>query len=773
MAGNQDEFQKSMNLGHSAVWDRQWDQAIAYYRKALDEFPDNPKALASLGLALYEQKAYDEALSCYRRAAVVNPNDPMPVEKIAQISEEMGKLNDATRAALQAADLYIKNHDVDKALENWARVTRYNPGHLTAHSRLAMTYERLGRKADAVSEYLAVASIVQHSGDSIKAAQAVNYALQILPGNDEARQMLSLIKTNQPLPSPGSASSKTGPQSSERPRKTDTSVTTGGAPDQLDPIAEARQKALSILAGFLFEQDEGPSSEPVTRRGLSSITRGNGQVSSEAVEHTRAMLHLNQAVDAQTQSNFRDAATELQKAIDSGLNQPAVWFDLGLILCQNSQWDLAIANLKLAVKHSDYTLASRLLMGNALRQSGHLPEAAIEYLEALKVADSLTVPPSQADEIRQLYEPLIDAQARQRDEKAMVDLCDSIEANLRSPDWREKMERARQQLAQQSEGILPLAEILLQRHSSQVVESLIDIRKLIQKNQPRTAMEEAYFALKFAPTYLPLHIQIGELLLQENHLKEAIEKFQIAARAYNSRGETLQAAKLLRRVIALNPRDLSVRNQLIEQLINQGEIDEAIRESMDLADIYFRLAELDLSRKTYLASLKIAQQSTANRSWSVQILYRLADTDMQRLEWRQAMRIYEQVRTLKPDDAKARLNLVDINFRIGQDSAAINEVDSYLSYLDASHQTSQGLDFLKGVVTDHSDKVELHQRLAEAYSRAGMKAETIAELDTIGDMLMSAGNRSGAIKAIQQIISFNPPDALEYQRLLEQLQEKS
>ena len=771
MAGNQDEFQKAMNLGHSAAWDRQWDQASACYRKALDEFPDNPKALASLGLALYEQGSYDEALSCYRRAAVVNPADPLPVEKVSLICEELGKLNDATRTALQAADLYIKNRDVDKALENWTRVTHFNPEHLTAHSRLAMTYERLGRKADAVSEYLAVASIVQHSGDSIKAAQAVNYALQILPGNDEARQMLSLIKTNQPLPRP--APLKNALPMPERARKPDNGAAAHGTPAELDPVAEAQQKALNVLASFLFEQEDEIISEPAARRGFASITRGSSQGSSEVVEHTRAMLHLNQAVDAQTQGNYSEAANEMQKAIESGLNHPAACFDLGLLQGKNAQWDNAIVNLRLAVKQTDYTLASRLLMGHALRQSGHLAEAAIEYLEALKVADSMTVPSSQADEVRQLYEPLIDAQARQHDEKAMTDVCESIEAHLRSPDWRGKLERARQQLAQQSEGNLPLAEILLQRHSSQVVESLVSIRKMIQRNQPRTAMEEAFYALQFAPAYLPLHIQIGDLLLQENHLKEALEKFQIVAQAYNSRGETFQAARLLRRIIELNPRDLSVRNQLIEQLIAQGEIDEAIRETMDLADIYFRLAELDLARKTYLSSLKIAQQSTANRSWSVQILYRLADIDMQRLEWRQAMRIYEQVRTLKPDDVKARVNLVDINFRLGQDSAAINEVDSYLNYLDATHQVSQGLDFLKGLVTDHSDKVELRKRLAEAYSRAGMKDEAIAELDTLGDILVNAGNRAGAIQAIQRIIALNPPNALEYQRLIEQLQQKT
>lgn len=773
MTGNQDLFQKTMNLGHSAAWDRQWDQAATYYRQALDEFPDNPKALASLGLAFFELQQFEDALVCYRRAAVVNPGDPLPVEKVALICEGLGRLNDATRAALQAADLYIKNREVDKALENWMRVTRFNPEHLTAHSRLAMTYERLGRKADAVTEYLAVASLVQHAGDNVKAAQAVNYALQILPGNDEARQMLTMIKVNQPLPKPARPAGSTGLLNASRARRMESEDTTPLSSANLDPINDARQKALVVLAGFLFEQDDEVIDEPVARRGLSSLARGANPNPSEAVERTRALLHLTQAVDAQTQGNNAEGAAELQKAIESGLSHPAAAFDLGYLQYNTGQWDNAIANLRISVKQSDYTLGSRLLMGGAFKKSGHLAEAAIEYLEALKVADSMTVPPAQADEIRQLYEPLIDNQARQHDEKALLDLCDNIESHLVSSEWRQSLARAREQLSQQSEGNLPLAEILLQRHSSQVVESLISIRHMIQNNQPRTAMEEAFYALQFAPTYLPLHIQIGELLLEDGFVHDAIDKFQIIAQAYNVRGETAQAAKLMRRIIELNPRDLSVRSQLIEQLIAQDQIDEAIREYMDLADIYYRLAELELARKTYLATLKIAQQSTANRAWSVQILYRLADIDMQRLEWRQAMRMFEQIRTLKPEDPKARVNLIDINFRMSQDSAALNEVDSYLSYLENTRQPGQAIEFLKGLVLDRPDKVELHKRLADVYHQAGKKAESISELDTIGDMMVSAGNRAGAVQIIQKIISLNPTNVSEYQRLLEQLQDKA
>ena len=52
---------------------------------------------------------------------------------------------------------------------------------------------------------------------------------------------------------------------------------------------------------------------------------------------------------------------------------------------------------------------------------------------------------------------------------------------------------------------------------------------------------------------------------------------------------------------------------------------------------------------------------------------RMADIDMQRLDWRQALRIFEQLRTLELDDAATRKSLIDLNIRLNQPTqAALN-----------------------------------------------------------------------------------------------------
>ena len=87
-----------MNDGHSAAWDQDWEKAAAAYRRALQEFPDQPKALNSLGLALYQLNNIEESLQIYANVARLSPDDPVPMEKVAQLSERTGDLKSAIDA---------------------------------------------------------------------------------------------------------------------------------------------------------------------------------------------------------------------------------------------------------------------------------------------------------------------------------------------------------------------------------------------------------------------------------------------------------------------------------------------------------------------------------------------------------------------------------------------------------------------------------------------------------------------------------------------------
>ena len=759
-----------MNEGHSAAWDQEWGKAVNAYRQALQEIPDQPKALNSLGLALYQQGNFEEALQIYQRAAQITPTDPVPMEKLAQLLERTGHLKEAIDAAFKAADLFLNQRDIDKAIENWVHVTTLDPEHVLAHSRLALAHEKLGHKTQAVTEYIAVASLVQRSGNVEKTVELINRALAIHPESAEAKQAQTLLRAGQLLPKPLRPKGGTGPiamaqvKQLDQPRKQ--------AHSGLDPIAEARQKALTRLAEILFDYSTDDGAAVQARRGLQALMRGTGQLSMQSSEQTKVVLHLGQAIDAQTKGHENQAAEELEHALEAGFNHPALYFDLGLLRSKGDRLESAVRHLQHAVKHNDFNLAARLLLGQVNQRLGRLGPASIEYLEALRLADSMVVPAEQAEEIRQMYEPLIEAQASEKDETSLNRLCDNINEMLMRKNWRDHLHRAREQMpkSQDEDMPMPIADVILQAQSSQVLEAINHIHQLARAGRLRSAMEEAFQAITYAPTYLPLHTLIGDLLVRENHTEEAIAKFSTVAQAYSVRGEAAQSAKMLRRVVQLAPMDMVARSKLIDQLVARGQVDDAIREYLELADIYYRLAELDNARRTYTKALRFVQQANADRSWNVHILQRMADIDMQKLDWKQAIRVYEQIRTLRPDDEGVRRNLIELNLSLGQPAQANAELENYLMYLQTSGRSGQGTKFIEELLQDRPQDFVLRRALAQQYQQAGRVEDAVNQLDSIADSFLNSGRKEEAIVTINQILLMNPPTAEQYRQLLMQLQ---
>ncbi len=103
---------------------------------------------------------------------------------------------------MKAAELHMNNRDVEKAIENWTHVTMLTPEHIMARSRLALTHEKLGHTQQAITEYLAVASILQRGGNLEKGTELVNKALKMAPTSEEAKQAQTLLRSGQLLPKP-------------------------------------------------------------------------------------------------------------------------------------------------------------------------------------------------------------------------------------------------------------------------------------------------------------------------------------------------------------------------------------------------------------------------------------------------------------------------------------------------------------------------------------------------------------------------------------------
>jgi tetratricopeptide (TPR) repeat protein len=175
------------NLGLLATREGQTDQAIEFFRKALQLSPDHLVALENLGNAYRQQKRWDEALKTLQKATIVSPEDP--------------------EANYALGMVFAQTDDNDHAYEYLQRALRFRPGYPEALNNLGVLYLRTRRHDEAVASfqecikvapafdqaYLNLAKVYELEGAPEKARAVLLDLLKRHPSHAQAAKMLEQL----------------------------------------------------------------------------------------------------------------------------------------------------------------------------------------------------------------------------------------------------------------------------------------------------------------------------------------------------------------------------------------------------------------------------------------------------------------------------------------------------------------------------------------------------------------------------------------------------
>jgi tetratricopeptide (TPR) repeat protein len=282
-------------------------------------------------------------------------------------------------------------------------------------------------------------------------------------------------------------------------------------------------------------------------------------------------------------------------------------------------------------------------------------------------------------------------------------------------------------------------------------------------------MDEAHYAVEISPFYLPVHIRIAELLIAMGDVPQAIAKYNTIVETYLSRNDRQKALQMLDDALKVAPMDITMRVRLLQMLQEDERWEDVLDQRLDLGDTYYQLADLDAARKNYVQAQQLARRINIDNGQLLQIMRRIGDIDVARLNLRQALRIYQQIRDLDPEDENARLTLMDLNYRLNNPIGAIRELDSLLRIYAKEKRIQDIVKVLEEQVTMRSDDIALRRRLASVYRQVGNKPKAVEQLDTLGNLQLDAGLTDDAIETIRQIVQLNPPNVQEYEHLLNNL----
>ncbi len=749
MAGNKKVYDKAIRAGLNFAWEGQWEKALEAYQQAQTEMPDDPVVHSHLGLAYLELERFESALNAYSQASRLAPGDPAPVMRIAEIHERLGQPHAAANAFVSVAEVRRRQRAWTQAIQILQRAIQLDADHLQARLALAEIYAELDQPLRAAKECVNLARVLQRKGQVDKAFEQCRQALDLDPRNAEARALAEALRLGGPLEEVG-----TLPSTAEE----------GGSPADI-----ARDRALEELAGIPFEDvSVGPAAD------ISAFEPSAAPVEApEKPTLSRPQIDalIAQAIDFQTRGLIDEAITCCTRVIDAGVDRPAAHFNLGLLYQQRLRFEHAISEFKKAVRHPQYALGSHFALGECYKALGRIDDALEHFVQVLKIVDLGTVEREQADDLIQLYDALADSYVAKGDREKALEFTNSLVEFLSSKGWEDKAHEARRRIDSLSEeGVtMSLAEVLAAPSADTILSAVSLSQEYMKRGALTAATEVCYQAIESAPTYLPLHLRLAEIFAEDGRIEDAVAKYKAVADLYLVREETRLVIGVYKRMLRLTPLDVVVRSRLIDLLLSFGEIDQALEQYMALADAYYQLAQINKALEKYAEALRLVLRSSDEKKWRARLLRRMADVQMRRASWREAIELFRQIVVLAPDDERAWLHLIDLNYKLGGDKEADRAVVTMLADFRSRDAGEQALALLQEAVRLHPQQMALRGRLARAYLDAGMREEAIAELDMLGELQLDAGLRERAKATVRYIISLNPKKIDAYRHLLSQL----
>jgi tetratricopeptide (TPR) repeat protein len=749
LAGDRKAYDKAIREGLDFAWAGKWEKAVASYRLALAQDPADPTLYSHLGLAYLELGRFPEALEAYGQASRLTPDEPAPLMRIAEIHERLRQPHAAADALFSASEIHRRRLAWTQAIQILQRALDLYSDHLRSRLALAEIFRQLDQPKRAVKEYLSLARALQRQGEAKKALDQCQVALEVEPTNPEARALAEALQMGAPADK-----IEVGPPPVEE----------GASPADM-----ARDRALEELAGIPFE--DSPTEPAADISAFEGVAVSDRVPARPTLSRPQIDALVAQAIDYQTRGLIDEAIAAYTRAIDAGVDRPAAHFNLGLLYQQKLRPEPAIDEFKKAVLHPQYGLGSHFALGECYKALGRIDEALEHFVQVLKIVDLGTVQREQADDLMQLYDALADSFIAKGDREKGLTFANSLVDFLSSKGWEDKARAARQRLDSMSEeGVtVSLAEILAAPGAEGILASMSLSQEYVRRGALTAATEVCYRAVQEAPTYLPLHLRLAEIFGQDGRVEDAVNKYQGVADLYLVRDEKRQAIGVYKRMLRLIPMDVGVRSRLIDLLISSGEIDQALDQYLALADGYYQMAQVDKSLEKYAEALRLVPRAADEKARRARLLRKMADIHMRRANWSEAAKLFRQLVTAAPDDERARLHLIDLNYRLGRTKEADGETVALVDYYRQHGTMERAVALLQEAVRLQPQQMALRARVARAYIDAGLKDQAIQELDTLGELQLDAGLREQAMATVRFIISLKPKNVEAYRQLLAQL----
>jgi tetratricopeptide (TPR) repeat protein len=318
-------------------------------------------------------------------------------------------------------------------------------------------------------------------------------------------------------------------------------------------------------------------------------------------------------------------------------------------------------------------------------------------------------------------------------------------------------------LKQVAEAVLASTATLPDSIRLQVVQSMRDIQRYINHGLLTPATEECLHVIDIAPQYLDVHQILCEIYVRQGKVEQAITKYAILVDTYIVNGRVDDAIATYRRILQLEPNNLTYRMRLIQLLSTHGNKEDLLHERTLAAESYLRLGYMDRAQTELEQALQESPTSVPTR-----LNYALALQKLGRTQ--QAVAEYQRVLQVDPRNITALIRWhIAMITSLGTGRATALETltrirwqlrgEGQRLYMSVVREYAQATETYPNNADVHFALGQMHQQAGnyekaiDAYQLAmrDTAVEVMAEVST-AQCLLAEGKPEPAIKQLEQAL---------------------
>jgi tetratricopeptide (TPR) repeat protein len=670
----------------------------------------------------YEERGQQaEAASCCQNVLELEPDNLTAHQHLARLYSQTGSAELAKQELEWLGGYYSTHEQYEQAEQHLLEALQIKIGEHSVREKLGALYSKQGKKEDAIEQFLKITELAIRDGSLESALSALEHARDLSSTNTEIRKHLAEIY---------GIRGESEKAKAEIIYVIDTYLGHG-------LVEEAQTLSKSLLnkepenwqlrerIAQLFEHHDIPELAAAHYTEIARFHKARESL-AQLIHYTQKSLALTPddvavrqlLIEALTQTGqLPEAYEQLNQLTEQFASQGAYEKAIQTLnaMCdidpRNPYPHEKLSTFYSMTRQEDEAHKELKLLADIYSESQQ-PEEALRVLKVLlnKQPDDVNIWRKYIDTASQLKS----ATELLGDYAKMANVLIAKGAVLEATRTFETMLRI---VPHNAEILDKFVNYLIdQAQYSRAINEVFRLADIYNANgQHKQAARMLLKVQKVAREYPEIHIKLGETYLLMNAKGMAIEQFLEAVSLYKVANEKPPQTDLLKRIIDIDANNVNVRNQLIDLLLASGQVEEAVEQSMQIADLYVQRDLLDLAEKEY-----------------------------------------RRILSIDPENLTALNSLAATHLQIGMDEDVARDYLMLAELYLKKGALQDAVKYFKKALSLDPQNVEAHRAYIDAYLQFGVEKDLIEDYLVLADLLLEQHNLDGARRIYMQILALDP-----------------